>query len=189
MSPSRPADLPHTVAPEPVFPVYRLRLQDSAPYNRELGDAFERLADTPDTHRSHLFHGRYENIYPPRKQLPEIEPLIRTVEDAARRILQRRGPLQTGFWFNRMKPGDVTTLHCHDDDDELLSAVYYLNVPSNSGRLLFHMGSSTLGLAPDAGTLLLFPPDLLHEVERHRGEGTRLSVAFNIGPGEARRTG
>lgn len=185
MSPSRTADLPSTVCPEPVFPVYRLRLQDSASCNLQLGEAFERLASSPETHRSHLFNDRYENIYPPRKQLPEIEPLIRTVEDAARRILHRDGPLRTGFWFNRMNPGDVTTLHRHDDDDELLSAVYYLSVPSNSGRLLFHKGDSTLVLTPDAGTLLMFPPDLPHEVEQHRGEGTRLSVAFNIGPGKA----
>jgi len=184
MSLSRPADLAFTAAPEPVFSVYRLHLEDSASYNLHLGDAFERLANSPDTHRSHLFNGRYENIYPPRKQLPEIEPLIRTVEDAGRRILQRNGPLRTGFWFNRMNPGDVTTLHCHDDDDELLSAVYYLSTPSNSGRLLFHEGGSTLAVTPVAGTLLMFTPDLPHEVERHRGEGTRLSVAFNIGPGE-----
>jgi hypothetical protein len=30
--------------------------------------------------------------------------------------------------------------------------------------------------------LMLFPPDLMHWVEPHRGTGLRLSVAFNLGP-------
>jgi hypothetical protein len=30
--------------------------------------------------------------------------------------------------------------------------------------------------------LLLFPPQLPHEVTQHRGEGMRLSLAMNIGP-------
>ncbi len=166
---------------ETLFPVYQVQIPDSTGLNRRLGAAFQRLLDDPSTRRSHLFHGRYENIYPDRQHLPEIEPLIGHVESAAAEILDCSARLKTGFWFNQMAPGDVTTLHSHDDDDELLSTVYYLDVPRASGRLLFHHGQSTLHVTPEPGLMLLFPPGLPHEVEIHRGEGTRLSVAFNTG--------
>lgn len=171
------------LAVDALFPVYRVRIPDSGGLNRRLSAAFQRVLNEPSTRRSHLFHGRYENIYPDRRQLPEIETLIGQVESAAAEILDYSAPLRTGFWFNRMAPGDVTTLHSHDDDDELLSAVYYLEVPPSSGRLVFRRGQSALQVSPEAGLMLLFPPNLPHEVEVHRGDGIRLSVAFNTGPG------
>lgn len=44
--------------------------------------------------------------------------------------------LKIGYWFNLMQPGDVTTLHRHDDLGELISGVIYLTVPENFGDLL-----------------------------------------------------
>lgn len=168
--------------PELLFPVHIVRLADTADFNARLAEACERLADDPDTRRTHFVHDRFENLYPPRERLPEIEPLILTLERAARRILEHKDGFRIGFWLNRMAPGHATSRHSHEENDELLSAVYYIQVPENSGRLVFHDGPANLTVEPEAGMLLLFAPWLEHEVEIHRGQGTRLSVAFNLGP-------
>ena len=81
-----------------------------------------------------------------------------------------------------MQPGHSTTLHTHDDGYELISGVYYLEVPQNSGDILMHAGGEVLRFTPQAGLLLLFPPDLPHAVEENRSARSRLSMAFNIGP-------
>ena len=171
-------------APESLFDVRAVRLAGAVPYNRQLEAAFVRVEDDPATRRSHFFHGRYENLYPAREHIPEIEPLMTVVLASAGKILDTAAPLRIGFWFNRMAPGDVTTLHSHEEQDELLSAVYYVTAPPLSGELKFRDAGAVLAVEPDPGLLLLFPPWLPHEVARHRGEGVRLSVAFNIGPAD-----
>ena len=40
--------------------------------------------------------------------------------------------------IHAMDAGQRTTLHHHDENDELLSAVYYIRVPENSGNLILH---------------------------------------------------
>ena len=90
--------------------------------------------------------------------------------------------LKAGFWFNAMDAGHRTTLHHHDENDELLSAVYYIRVPENSGDLILHEGDEQVSIQPQEGKLVMFAPDLLHEVTAHLGSGLRLSVAMNVGP-------
>ena len=81
-----------------------------------------------------------------------------------------------------MQPGQRTSLHSHEELDECLSAVYYVTCPDDSGRLILHDDEAKIVIDPRPGLLVLFPPDLPHEVEENRGRGTRLSVAFNFGP-------
>lgn len=148
----------------------------------------ERIARTqaaPGIRRSHYFHGRYENLVLPREWLPEIESLLTFVEAAARQIL-RRPPtfgLRTGFWFNLMRQGHVTTRHTHDEDDELLSAVYYVSVPPDSGDLILYPSGGPVRVHPFEGRLILFQPDLPHEVSENRSGQPRLSIGMNLGPG------
>lgn len=168
--------------PELLFPLHSVRLAQSGDYNAQLALACEQVADAPDTGRSHFVQGRFENLYPPRDRLPLIEPLISAVSQAARRILGRTDDFRVGFWINRMAPGHLTSRHSHEENDELLSAVYYVQVPQDSGQLVFHQQGASLRITPEAGMLLLFAPWLEHEVDPHRGEGVRLSVAFNLGP-------
>lgn len=162
--------------------IHSCRLPDSPQYLAEVVAAFRRVAESPDTIRTHYFNGRYENIYPRRESLPEIEPLLTVILGCARQVLATPEPLQLSFWFNQMLPGHSTTLHTHDDGYELLSGVYYLEVPENSGDILMHAGDEALRITAQAGLLLLFPPELPHEVEENRSARSRLSMAFNIGP-------
>ena len=93
---------------------------------------FEQASLTPRK-QSHFFSGRYENIYLAPHLLTSLPPLLAALRQTATDILER--PLRqsmTAHWFNRMQPGHITGLHTHDDEDELLSAVYYLKVPRHS---------------------------------------------------------
>jgi uncharacterized RmlC-like cupin family protein len=162
-------------------PVYFADLADAADVNRALIGAFYREKDAPDVKRTHMFAGRYENIYVAHQRLPELQPLSAFALDAATRIVRRKA-LHHGFWFNEMPPGHSTTLHSHEELDELLSAVYYLQCPADSGRLILHDDEAQIVVTPRPGLLVLFPPDLPHEVEQNRSRQTRLSIAFNFGP-------
>jgi hypothetical protein len=165
----------------PLPPVYTCRLHGAPALNRALRDRFATLREEPATRRSHYFAGRFENLYVDRDRIPEVEPLLEQALDYARRLLGGV-PLRVGFWFNAAGPGQRTGLHTHDDDDELLSAVYYIDAPVGSGRLLLHAGSVQLCVLPEPGLLVLFPPDLPHEVEVNASGGNRLSLAMNFGP-------
>ena len=164
-----------------IAPVHFAELPDAADIIAPLIAAFDREKDAADIRRTHMFHGRFENIYIPRQRLPELAPLSDFVLAGATHILQR-DRLRHGFWFNEMPPGHKTTLHSHEEDDELLSAVCYLRCPEKGGRLILHDDEAQIIVDPRPGLAVLFPPDLPHEVETNAGSGTRLSVAFNFGP-------
>lgn len=167
---------------ETLAPLHWLHVPDHAPLNRILAEQFNALRDAPEIRRSHFFFGRYENLYIEREQMPQMQPLIAAAEQAAVEILRPDGPLRCGFWFNSMQPGQRTSAHTHDENDELLSAVYYVTAPENSGDLLLLDAPATVRIRPEPGMMVLFPPDLEHEVETNQSDQQRLSIAFNFGP-------
>ncbi len=155
--------------------------EGSLAINHVVIDGFDRLKVSESTRRSHFFDGRYENIYPKRQLLPELEPILVQAVEMAKVILKRES-LKMGFWFNEMPAGSKTRLHSHDDDDELLSAVYYLKVPQNSGRLHLLNGPVSTYVEPEEGMYVFFDPSIGHEVEENRSGEIRLSLAMNFGP-------
>jgi 2OG-Fe(II) oxygenase superfamily len=151
--------------------------------NRQLLEGLTRHIDDETTRKTHLFFGRYENIYISRDQIPQIDDILGSVIEAAAKILKRpSNELKAGLWFNVMNPGDKTTLHKHDDDDELLSAVYYVKVPDNSGTLVIGKEPAFTRLTPQEGLLALFPPNMPHEVTENLSSESRISLGINIGP-------
>jgi uncharacterized RmlC-like cupin family protein len=90
--------------------------------------------------------------------------------------------LRCGFWFTAMGPGQSTSEHTHEENDELLSAVYYVEAPEGSGDLVLYDGPLAIHVAPEAGVLLFFPPALPHSVEANRSGRARLSIGINFGP-------
>jgi uncharacterized RmlC-like cupin family protein len=169
------------VRPRTLSAVHFAELPDAQRINRRLIEAYVRENDAPDVRRTHMFAGRYENTYIPVDRLPELAPVSDFALRTAERILQQRG-LRQGFWFNEMPPGSRTTLHSHEEIDELLSAVYYVQCAQDSGRLVLHDPEAQVSITPRPGLLVLFPPDLPHEVEENASPTMRLSVAFNFGP-------
>lgn len=156
---------------------------DASLLNPRVRAAFDAQQPASELTCSHFFHGRFENIYLPLERIPELQPLLEFAARAAGEILGAPGQnLRTGFWFNLMRPGDVTTRHTHDEDDELLSAVYYLSVPPASGDLILYPPAGPVRITPREGQLVLFSPSLAHEVGENRSTEMRLSIGMNLGP-------
>jgi len=151
--------------------------------NQKIVARFELLSDNDFKAKTHLFNGRYENLYIEVEKLPELEFIINTAKENAANILKiDQSKLAYGFWLNEMQPGHVTTAHTHDDDDELLSCVYYIKVPEHSGNLIITENNEKTIITPKEGMFIFFSPATLHEVSENKSEESRLSIAFNFGP-------
>jgi len=153
--------------------------------NASLYQRFMELSATDRIRQSHHFDGRFENTYIEKADIPDIATVLDVLKQQAAQLLGVPAEsLKAGFWFNAMEAGHRTSLHHHDENDELLSAAYYIRVPDNSGDLILHDGDRKVSIQPQAGKLVMFAPSLLHEVTAHLGTGLRLSVGMNIGPAD-----
>ena len=162
-----------------------LMLEAPDKLNTSLYERFMELSGTERIRQSHHFGDRFENTYIEEVDIPEMAAVLNVLKQQAGQLLGiSADKLKAGFWFNAMEPGHRTTLHHHDENDELLSAVYYIRVPENSGDLILHDGDKQVSIQPQEGKLVMFAPDLLHEVTAHLGSGLRLSVAMNVGPAD-----
>lgn len=151
--------------------------------NTRLYTRFMALADTDRIRGTHFVGGRFENSYVDAADMPDIAPLLtQVIGHASQRLDLPVQALKAGFWFNAMGPGQRTLPHHHDEDDELLSAVYYIRVPENSGNLILHVADDRITIRPQEGKLVMFAPALVHEVTENLSQELRLSVAINIGP-------
>ena len=163
-----------------------LSLEEPDKLNASLYERFLELSGTERVRQSHHFGGRFENSYIDEADIPDIATVLNVVRQQAGQLLGIPAEsLKAGFWFNAMEAGHRTTLHHHDENDELLSAVYYIRVPENSGDLILHDGDRKVSIQPQEGKLVMFSPAQLHEVTAHLGSGLRLSVAMNVGPVDA----
>lgn len=102
-------------------------------------------------------------------------------KQAARILACKPEMLRIGWWLNIMRPGDITYAHAHDAGDELLSGVYYIDVPSHSGNLILRNDAHRIEIDPRPGMFVFFRPPELHEVTRNVSPAPRISVGFNIG--------
>jgi Rps23 Pro-64 3,4-dihydroxylase Tpa1-like proline 4-hydroxylase len=156
--------------------------------NTDITTGFLANHQRDDVLKTHLFDGRYENIYLTSEHIPALTMLIDEATELAESILQLDN-LRAGYWFNFMPPGSTTTVHRHDDDDELLSAVYYVDVAENSGNLIIYDDTKNesfgeagkVEITPTAGNFIFFKPDVRHEVTRNNSSKSRLSIGINFG--------
>lgn len=163
---------------------YRIcQLERCQTLNHAILEQYRKILDQNPSglERSHWFEGRYENLYIPATVFTAIQPVLEQARIAAADFLGLGRLPEVGFWLNDMRPGQVTLRHRHDEDDELLSAAYYVQVPENSGDLVLEQAGTHTRIPPRAGNLVMFPPEVPHEVTRHRGQGMRLSVGMNFG--------
>jgi len=160
------------------------RTDNSEALNAALRSGFYQHEQSPDIKRSHLFDGRYENIYLDESHIPELKALRQEAVFFATQLIDTDN-LQAGLWFNHMPPGSVTLPHRHDDDDELLSAVYYISVPQNSGDLLIHNNDEIITIVPEESLFVFFKPDVVHEVSQNKSAENRLSIGINFGLAKA----
>ncbi|MBM3950557.1 MAG: hypothetical protein FJ311_03790 [Rhodospirillales bacterium] len=98
-------------------------------------------------------------------------------------------------WVNVYGPGDAQDVHVHRNS--VLSGIYYVAAPPQSGELLFHSPMSEVMLeppitevnlfnvpvrnvVPSPGTMIFFRSWLRHSVKPTLGKEERISVAFNL---------
>ncbi len=165
-------------------PLHQVRLAEADALNADIVAGYLALGADDYSQRSHFIAGRFENLYLQREQIPGLAEVLGFAEAAARRILDHPGTLRCGFWLNAMEAGHTTSEHTHEENDELLSAVYYVAAPKDSGDLVLRDGPLTLRLQPVPGRALFFPPDLPHWVEANQSPGLRLSIGMNFGPAD-----
>lgn len=158
-------------------------MPDAAEINRQIMDSYLQLREQDLIKRSHFFGGRYENLYLERERIPAIGRVLQQAEIYATKLLNNTDQqLRSGFWINDMGPNEATTEHDHDDFDEMLSGVYYVQVPPDSGELVIVDKHSRTLVAPQAGMFVFFAPDVLHSVNANRSAERRISIGMNFGP-------
>ena len=98
-------------------------------------------------------------------------------------------------WVNMHEKGDCAQIHVHTNS--VVSGVWYLLTPENSGKLLVHNDNKLFGnlldfpkkenifnsnfraFQPHSGDLILFPSNLKHSVTTSKSDQKRFSLAFN----------
>jgi hypothetical protein len=166
--------------------IYSALLNESAVTNSEILNIYNKLEEKDWLRRSHHFGGRYENLYLAREKIPALSVVLAQAERYAQQILNTQQSLRSGFWFNEMAPHQSTSEHDHDEDDELLSGVYYVEVPENSGDLVIldkQIPARTI-VKPKAGMFVFFAPNVLHEVTENLSNQRRISIGMNFGPAQ-----
>ena len=112
-------------------------------------------------------------------------------------IVDEMIPEITGMWAVVNGPGSSNRLHNHPFN--YLSGVFYLQVPEDSGSLIFHdprpqsevlsppkkQGENLhtahrVTWVPKQNDLLIFPSWLQHEVEINNSQEERIVISFNI---------
>jgi len=158
-------------------------LDEHTDINQQLMSGLNAYLNHDSTRKTHHFFGRYENIYISTEKIPALSRILRAaIHHAAEISGFKEDTLKAGLWFNVMNPGDKTTLHRHDDDDELLSGVYYVQVAENSGTLLLNRPPIQTRVTPEEGLFVFFSPDMPHEVTENHNPQCRVSLGINIGP-------
>ena len=125
---------------------------------------------------------------------PEFKKLESTTIDFANMVLEKANyspvPVnKSSSWFMRNKQGDYNEKHVHGRAD--LIAVFYIDVPENSGELCLinNNGKSYTTLTHTDECYLvsimesrvyLFPGHLWHSVEANLNAKDRISVSFNL---------
>ena len=161
---------------------YEFNFPDAKAVNSQIITGYLDRLKKGDVRKTHLFSGRYENVYIDREEIPALSELIPFWLASAAEVLGKQvSELRCGFWFNDMRPGDLTLPHSHDDYDEWLSGVYYLKVPENSGELVLHSGGDKIPVLPEEGKLVLFSSGDVHEVTANHSQEIRLSIGINFG--------
>lgn len=108
---------------------------------------------------------------------PEASELLGRIRQRAEAI--GAGALRVHAWANVMRKGAYVLAHRHGE--AVWSGVYYVDAGDGAGGgVQFAKGGASCTLEPQRGLLLIFPGDLLHDVGEYRGDGVRISVAFNL---------
>jgi len=176
----------HRVREDP-FDLWTFDIRDYEALNESI--LSELSASKSEWSFSHRINGRCENVYAPIRLVPAVRRILSCVHATGTRILGQRtvvphegsGLPFNAYWFNIATPGESTGRHRHTSD-AVLSGVYYLQVPGDSGAIVFSNpdDDTKIEWPPRAGAGLIFPADTFHSVSINRSRSVRISFAFNL---------
>jgi uncharacterized protein (TIGR02466 family) len=187
----------HTLFPTALF---AFQLQDHAALDQQLLMLIEHLRTVDPGHTSDKsnvlgWHSQ-GNLF----DHPDAQPLKGWVDRAIAAVAEQMGYghltlAAANAWAN-INPKYASN-KIHDHANCLLSGVYYVKTPPDSGVLMFYDPRSAktfyrpplrdfnaytadaVAHAATEGLLLIFPSWLKHGVEPNLGEGDRISISFN----------
>jgi len=154
-----------------------------------LENLYNHANNTPCVRRSNIGGYQGHNF--------DYEPLNQAIIDNVPEVEDTElGDLWVKNWININVTGNSNARHTHSNGLTLLSGVYYVSVPENSGGIVFHdprgpilqsmanmryYGESPFyTITPVEDTILYFPSWLEHEVEGSNNDEDRISISFNI---------
>ena len=112
------------------------------------------------------------------------EPVIHELQGSVRKRterLLRKPPVILSSWANVNRKGHYNVSHSHAGCS--WASCYYVatdGTAAAAGEFVALPGKEALKIAPEPGTLLVFPAWMKHEVLKYQGVTPRISVAFNI---------
>ena len=148
------------------------------------------------------YHGNGYMTHEHILECPEMENIKRFITNKVKSYLydtcgisDTMIPELVTSWVNLHKKGDQAQIHGHTNS--VVSGVWYILTPENSGKFLVHTDNKLFGnlldfpktenifnsafntFTPQNGDLILFPSDLKHSVTPSRSDKERFSLAFN----------
>jgi uncharacterized protein (TIGR02466 family) len=189
------------------IPIWRLEFSGYESVNTAISEELERLgwdrideAQRAIIHPSHTFaEDRFVTV----NEVPAMQVVLDFFVSGCNAIARERNwdmrenevSLQN-YWLHVTPPGEVTQFHVHKP--AILSGVYYVDKPKDSGDLEFIDINPYHEFSPRAlpgksdpltrpeitfeageGTMLIFPGWLPHKVARNGSDRRRLSISFN----------
>ena len=125
---------------------------------------------------------------------PVFAPLCGHVSATCARVFKVKGAAMHQMWACINKRNDQNLIHSHTNNFNL-SGVHYLNVPPDSGAIvfrdprpganqapyrLFQDDGDSEYFTPSEGLTILFPSWLEHFVLPNQSDGDRISVSFDL---------
>ena len=136
-------------------------------------------------------------------QDPVFQPILQDIKSEVLKVSREFGQnkndiMYNGGWINLASPGAYQEYHIHGYSH--FSIVYYIDVPENSGDIVFlspeatvadmyplpkeetvtYAGVKTFKFTPVANDLLIFRSNIMHMVNQNKSDRDRVSISINF---------
>jgi uncharacterized protein (TIGR02466 family) len=151
-----------------------------------------RLTTVPSDIKKSNYGGWQSDVH--LQENPVFKPLRDHIDSICARVFKVKGAKLHQMWACINKKHDQNLIHSHTNNYNL-SGVYYVNIPEDSGDIvfrdprpganqapcrLFKDDGDSEYFTPSDGLMILFPSYLEHFVLPNRSDGDRISMSFDL---------